>query len=60
MRNNKKFFHSYFTWMAAAVAAIWLILTIATNMPLVGHIAFVLLAAWLFELYSAAQLKNAG
>lgn len=60
MRTHTTLYQAVFTFMGGAVAAIWLLLTIAGYLGLFGHIVFLGAAAWFFELYSVAQRETLG
>jgi len=44
--------------MGVTVFGIWLTLLVIGELSILGHLAFLGAAAWLFELYSAAQREN--
>jgi hypothetical protein len=47
-----------FTLMGVTVFGIWLTLLVIGELSILGHLAFLGAAAWMFELYSAAQREN--
>lgn len=47
-----------FTLIGVTVFGIWLALVIMNALGIVGHLVFLGAAAWLFELYSAAQRES--
>jgi len=54
MRTTAKF-PGLITTLITLFGVIWLVLLFATNMPIAGHLVFILIAAWIFELYSTAK-----
>ena len=44
--------------MGVTVFGIWLTLLVIGELSILGYLAFLGAAAWLFELYSAAQREN--
>lgn len=55
MKRTAKFIPIAFTVIGLTVAGIWFALLIMGELGVIGNLIFLGAAAWLFELYSAAQ-----
>jgi len=58
MRTQPKAFRAVFVVISVAVIGIWLALILTGQIGIIGNLIFLGGAAWIFELYSAAQREG--
>ncbi|MEQ8706589.1 MAG: hypothetical protein RIC19_21840 [Phaeodactylibacter sp.] len=58
MRTQSKAFRAIFLVISVAVIGIWLALILTEQIGIIGNLVFLGGAAWIFELYSAAQREG--